>query len=53
MAAESLAKLVGRAPDYRELYGMLETAGRNVALATALLRELMRAGPTAPRSESS
>ena len=40
-----LAKLVGRAPDYRELYGMLETAGRNVALATALLRELMRAWP--------
>ena len=43
--AERLAKLVGRAPDYRELYGMLETAGRNVALATALLRELMRAWP--------
>ena len=45
MAGESLAKLVGRAPDYRELYGMLERAGRNVALATALLRELMRAWP--------
>ena len=43
--ADRLAKLVGRAPDYRELYGMLETAGRNVALATALLRELMRAWP--------
>ena len=43
--AERLAKLVGRAPDYREMYGMLETAGRNVALATALLRELMRAWP--------
>ncbi len=45
MAAESLAKLVGRAPDYDVLYGMLERAGRNVALATALLRELMRAWP--------
>ena len=44
-AAERLAKLVRRAPDYRELYGMLERAGRNVALATALLRELMRAWP--------
>ncbi|MET0510119.1 MAG: DUF47 family protein [Thermoleophilaceae bacterium] len=43
--ADRLAKLVGRAPDYRELYGMLETAGHNVALATALLRELMRAWP--------
>jgi uncharacterized protein len=44
-AAERLAKLVGRAPDYAELYGMLGQAGRNVELATALLRELMRAWP--------
>ena len=44
-AAERLAKLVGRAPDYGELYGMLGQAGRNVELATALLRELMRAWP--------
>jgi uncharacterized protein len=44
-AADRLAKLVGRAPDYAELYGMLEQAGRNVELATALLRELMRSWP--------
>jgi uncharacterized protein len=44
-AAERLAKLVGRAPDYAELYGMLGQAGRNVELATARLRELMRAWP--------
>jgi uncharacterized protein len=44
-AAERLAKLVGRAPDYAELYGMLGQAGRNVEVATALLRELMRAWP--------
>ena len=44
-AAERLAKLVGRGPDYAELYGMLGQAGRNVELATALLRELMRAWP--------
>jgi uncharacterized protein len=42
---ERLAKLVGRAPDYGELYGMLRRAGRNVELSTALLRELMRAWP--------
>jgi predicted phosphate transport protein (TIGR00153 family) len=44
-AAERLAKLVGRAPDYAEVYGMLGQAGRNVEVATALLRELMRAWP--------
>jgi predicted phosphate transport protein (TIGR00153 family) len=44
-AAERLAKLVGRAPDYAALYGMLGQAGRNVELATALLRELMRTWP--------
>jgi uncharacterized protein len=44
-AVERLAKLVGRQPDYGELYGMLSQAGRNVELATALLRELMRAWP--------
>jgi uncharacterized protein len=44
-AAERIAKLVGRGPDYGELYGMLGQAGRNVELATALLRELMRSWP--------
>jgi predicted phosphate transport protein (TIGR00153 family) len=44
-AAERLAKLVGRAPDHAAVYGMLGQAGRNVELATALLRELMRAWP--------
>jgi predicted phosphate transport protein (TIGR00153 family) len=43
--AERLAKLVGRAPDYAELNDLLSRAGRNVELATALLRELMRAWP--------
>jgi uncharacterized protein len=42
---DRIAKLVGRAPDYGELFGMLRQAGRNVELATALLRELMRAWP--------
>ena len=46
-AAEGLAKLVGRRPDFGELYGMLRRAGRNVELSTALLRELMRAWPDA------
>jgi uncharacterized protein len=44
-AAERLAKLVGRAPDYAGLHRMLGQAGRNVELSTALLRELMRAWP--------
>jgi uncharacterized protein len=44
-AAERLAKLIGRAPDYGELYGLLRRAGRNVELSTAMLRELMRAWP--------
>jgi predicted phosphate transport protein (TIGR00153 family) len=39
------AKLVGRTPDYAELYEMLRQAGRNVELSTAVLRELMRAWP--------
>jgi predicted phosphate transport protein (TIGR00153 family) len=39
------AKIVGRTPDYAELYEMLRQAGRNVELSTALLRELMRAWP--------
>jgi predicted phosphate transport protein (TIGR00153 family) len=45
VGAERLAKLTGRQPDYGELYGMLGQAGRNVGLATALLRELMRVWP--------
>jgi uncharacterized protein len=39
------AKVVGRNPDYGELYEMFRQAGRNVELSTALLRELMRAWP--------
>jgi uncharacterized protein len=44
-ATERLAKLVGRAPDYGELSDLLERAGRNVELATGLLRDLMRSWP--------
>jgi uncharacterized protein len=44
-SAPLLAKLVGRGPDYDELYELLGRAGRNVELSTALLRELMRAWP--------
>jgi uncharacterized protein len=44
-ASARLAKLVGRGPDYGELYSMLRRAGRNVELSTALLRELMRSWP--------
>jgi predicted phosphate transport protein (TIGR00153 family) len=40
-----LDKLVGRGPDYGELYEMLHRAGRNVGAATALLGELMRTWP--------
>jgi uncharacterized protein len=43
--AGSLARLVGRSPDYAELNGMLAQAGRNVDQATTLLNELMRAWP--------
>ena len=45
MTSSPLAKLVGRAPDYAELYELLARAGRNVELATGLLGELMRAWP--------
>jgi uncharacterized protein len=45
MAADRVAKLVGRAPDYGELLDMLRHAGRNVELATALLCDLMRSWP--------
>ena len=44
-ATERLAKLVGRAPDYGELSDLLDRAGRNVEVATGLLRDLMRAWP--------
>jgi len=37
--------LVGRRPDYGELYRMLGRAGRNVELATAQLCDLMREWP--------
>jgi predicted phosphate transport protein (TIGR00153 family) len=43
--AQRLAKLVGRSPDFGELYGMLRESGRNVELSTSVLRELMRAWP--------
>jgi uncharacterized protein len=43
--AGSLARLVGKAPDYGELHGLLAQAGRNVERATALLSEQMRAWP--------
>jgi predicted phosphate transport protein (TIGR00153 family) len=40
-----LGRLVGRRPDYGDLYDLLGRAGRNVALSTGLLRELMRSWP--------
>jgi uncharacterized protein len=39
------SKLVGRTPDYGELFEMLRRAGRNVELSTAVLRDLMRVWP--------
>src|SRR5918999_1705534 len=44
-AAERIGRLMGRGPDYRELYGLLGQAGRNVERSTAVLRELMRSWP--------
>jgi predicted phosphate transport protein (TIGR00153 family) len=44
-ASARLGRLVGRRPDYGELYDLLGRAGRNVELSTALLRELMRSWP--------
>jgi uncharacterized protein len=44
-AAERLSRLVGRSPDFGELYDLLGRAGHNVELSTALLRELMRSWP--------
>jgi uncharacterized protein len=41
----STARLVGRGPDYAELNGLLVRAGRNVALASALLSRQMRSWP--------
>jgi predicted phosphate transport protein (TIGR00153 family) len=43
--ASSIAKLVGRGPDYPELHRLLGQAGHNVELATRVLSELMRAWP--------
>ena len=40
-----LGRMVGRRPDYGDLYDLLGRAGRNVELSTALLRELMRSWP--------
>jgi uncharacterized protein len=42
---ERFGRLIGRGPDYRELYGLLEQAGRNVERSTGVLRELMRSWP--------
>jgi predicted phosphate transport protein (TIGR00153 family) len=44
-AAGRLGRMVGRRPDYGDLYDLLGRAGRNVQLSTALLRELMRSWP--------
>ena len=44
-ATGRLARMVGRRPDYGDLYDLLGRAGRNVELSTALLRELMRSWP--------
>ena len=44
-ATGRLGRMVGRRPDYGELYDLLGRAGRNVELSTALLRELMRSWP--------
>jgi predicted phosphate transport protein (TIGR00153 family) len=43
--AGRLGRMVGRRPDYGDLYDLLGRAGRNVELSTALLRELMRSWP--------
>ncbi len=46
MAAPSgVRRLLGRAPDYRELYGLFVAAGANVERATELLSEVLRAWP--------
>jgi|SRR5215211_95067 len=42
---ERIGRLLGRGPDYQELYRLLEDAGRNVARSTSLLRDLMRSWP--------
>ena len=44
-AAGRLGRMVGRRPDFGELYDLLGRSGRNVVLSTALLRELMRSWP--------
>lgn len=47
-AGDRLARIIGRRPDYGELFDLLGRAGRNVELSTALLRELMRSWPDGP-----
>jgi uncharacterized protein len=42
---ERFGRLIGRGPDYRELYGLLDQAGRNVERSTGVLRDLMRSWP--------
>ncbi len=44
-ATGRLGRMVGRRPDYGDLYDLLGRAGRNVELSTSLLRELMRSWP--------
>jgi uncharacterized protein len=44
-ATGRLGRVIGRRPDYGDLYDLLGRAGRNVEISTALLRELMRSWP--------
>jgi uncharacterized protein len=44
-AGARIGRLVGRQPDYSELYDLLGRAGGNVELSTSLLRDLMRSWP--------
>ena len=44
-AAERLSSMVGRAPDYGELFDLLGLGGPQRGASTALLRELMRSWP--------
>jgi hypothetical protein len=45
LSAPGLGRLLGRAPNYGELYGLLRDAGRNAHEATALLSRLIARWP--------
>ena len=45
LSAPALGRLLGRAPNYDELYGLLRDAGRNAHEATALLSRLIARWP--------